>query len=52
MIGASVASENVNFIVFQPGDFWFFEEWDPPAHLPGQEAAYTTPYDLPHINQK
>ena len=51
LIGASVASENVNFIVFQPDDFWFFEEWDPPAHLPGQEAAYTTTYDLPHINQ-
>ena len=40
-----------NFIVMQPDDFEFFEEWMPPAHFAsGTLFDYPLGSDLPNIN--
>ena len=42
-----------NFIVMQPDDLKFFEEWLPPAHFPDSSdiATYSSRYSLPNMDR-
>lgn len=51
VVAVEVAAQNrPNFIVLQPDDLRFFEEWTPPPHFPRRGQVETFPQNgLPNI---
>ena len=51
---AELATAKTNFIVIQPDDHYFFEEWGPPGHFDGGNSLEQFPPNsngLPNINR-
>ena len=38
-----------NFIIMQPDDYRFYEEWNPPGHVPNRAQIDRFPVDLPWV---